>query len=147
MGLIPLFLIPAAVFTSMAVALVLVLGDVMPWIAQHSWGTWAMDPWFQALLKLTLLILLVVMPLASLLTWMERKQSAMMQDRIGPNRAGILGWRGWGIPHFVADAVKMIMKEDFVPAKANRFLFTLAPLMAIIPVFVTFAIVPFGATV
>jgi NADH-quinone oxidoreductase subunit H len=93
------------------------------------------------------LILLVVMPLASLLTWMERKQSAMMQDRIGPNRAALLGWRGWGIPHFIADAVKMIMKEDFVPAKANRFLFTLAPLMAIIPVFVTFAIVPFGGTV
>ena len=60
------------------------------------------------------------MPIASLLTWMERKQSAMMQDRIGPNRAAILGWRGWGIPHFVADAVKMIMKEDFVPAKANK---------------------------
>ena len=106
-----------------------------------------MDPWFQALIKLVLLILVVVMPLASLLTWMERKQSAMMQDRLGPNRAGILGWRGWGILHFVADAVKMIIKEDFVPAKANRFLFTLAPLLAIVPVFVTFAIVPFGADV
>jgi NADH-quinone oxidoreductase subunit H len=106
-----------------------------------------MDPWFQALIKLALLVLLVVMPIASLLTWMERKQSAMMQDRIGPNRAAIGPWRGWGIPHFVADAVKMIMKEDFVPAKANRFLFTLAPLMAIIPVFVTFAIIPFGSTV
>ena len=70
----------------------------------------------------------------------------MMQDRIGPNRAAVLGWRGWGIPHFVADALKMIFKEDFVPAKANKFLFTLAPLMAIVPVFVTFAIVPFGAT-
>ena len=130
----------------MAVALVGILGAAIPWVASHPWGAWAMDPWFQALIKLALLVLVVVMPIASLLTWMERKQSAMMQDRIGPNRAGILGWRGWGIPHFVADAVKMIMKEDFVPAKANRFLFTLAPLMAIIPVFVTFAIVPFGAT-
>ncbi|MDB4970446.1 MAG: hypothetical protein JWN44_6135 [Myxococcales bacterium] len=147
MGLILLFLIPAAVFTGMAVALVGVIGVAIPWVASHPWGAWAMDPWFQALIKLGLLILLVVMPIASLLTWMERKQSAMMQDRIGPNRAGILGWRGWGIPHFIADAVKMIMKEDFVPAKANRFLFTLAPLMAIIPVFVTFAIVPFGSTV
>src|SRR5689334_17818680 len=146
MGIVLLFLIPAMAFGGMAVALVGILGNAIPWIAQHSWGTWAMDPWFQALIKLALLLLLVVMPIASLLTWMERKQSAMMQDRIGPNRAGILGWRGWGIPHFVADAVKMIMKEDFVPAKANRFLFTLAPLMAIIPVFVTFAIVPFGAT-
>jgi len=147
MGLILLFLIPTMAFAGMAVALVGILGAAIPWIASHPWGAWAMDPWFQALIKLALLVLLVVMPIASLLTWMERKQSAMMQDRIGPNRAGILGWRGWGIPHFVADAVKMIMKEDFVPAKANRFLFTLAPLMAIIPVFVTFAIVPFGATV
>jgi NADH-quinone oxidoreductase subunit H len=147
MGLVLLFGIPLVAFTGMAVALVGVIGVVLPWIASFSWGAWVLDPWFQALIKLALLILLVVMPLASLLTWMERKQSAMMQDRIGPNRAAVLGWRGWGIPHFVADAVKMIMKEDFVPAKANRFLFTLAPLMAIIPVFVTFAIVPFGATV
>lgn len=147
MGLVLLFLIPAVAFTGMAVALVGIIGVVLPWIASFSWGAWVMDPWFQALIKLALLVLLVVMPIASLLTWMERKQSAMMQDRIGPNRAAVLGWRGWGIPHFVADAVKMIFKEDFVPAKANRFLFTLAPLMAIIPVFVTFAIVPFGATV
>src|SRR5437660_928608 len=147
MGIVLLFLIPTMAFAGMAVALVGVCGLLIPWLASHPWGAFAMDPWFQALVKLGLLILLVVMPIASLLTWMERKQSAMMQDRIGPNRAGILGWRGWGIPHFIADAVKMIMKEDFVPAKANRFLFTLAPLMAIIPVFVTFAIVPFGATV
>lgn len=145
MGLILLFLIPAAAFFGMAVALVGICGWLIPLLGAQPWGAWAMDSWFQALIKLALLILLVVMPVASLLTWMERKQSAMMQDRIGPNRAGILGWRGWGIPHFIADAVKMIMKEDFVPAKANRFLFTLAPLMAIIPVFVTFAIVPFGA--
>jgi len=70
-----------------------------------------------------------------------------MQDRVGPNRAAIGGIRAWGIIHFVADAVKMIMKEDFVPAKANKFLFTLAPVMAIVPVFVVFAIVPFGADV
>jgi NADH-quinone oxidoreductase subunit H len=87
------------------------------------------------------------MPIASILTWMERKQSAMMQDRVGPNRAAVLGVRAWGIVHFLADAVKMIMKEDFVPAKANKFLFTLAPVMAIVPVFVVFAIVPFGGDV
>ncbi len=147
MGIVLLFLIPAVAFLGMAVALVGIVGAVLPWIASFPWGSWVLDPWFQALIKLALLVLLVVMPIASLLTWMERKQSAMMQDRIGPNRAAVLGWRGWGIPHFVADAVKMIFKEDFVPAKANRFLFTLAPLMAIVPVFVTFAIVPFGATV
>src|SRR5205814_9961698 len=53
--------------------------------------------------------------------------------------------RAWGLMHFVADAIKMIMKEGFVPAKANKFLYALAPIMAIVPVFVVFAIVPFGS--
>ncbi len=146
MDLFLILLVPAIAFTAVGALMVGVLGVALPWIASHPWGAWAMDSWFQALLKMLLLVMVVVMPLASLLTWMERKQSAMMQDRVGPNRAKLFGFSIKGIPHFVADAVKMIMKEDFVPAKANRFLFTLAPLLAIIPVFVTFAIVPFGAT-
>jgi NADH-quinone oxidoreductase subunit H len=147
MGLVLLIVLPLILLTGLGAALVGVLGALLPWVASHSWGTWALDPWFLALVKLILLVLLVVMPIASLLTWAERKQSAMMQDRIGPNRAAIGPFRLWGIMHFVADAVKMIMKEDFVPAKANKFLFTLAPVMAIVPVFVVFAIVPFGADV
>ncbi len=93
------------------------------------------------------LILVFVMPVASLLTWAERRQSAMMQDRLGPNRANIGKVKLWGILHFVADALKMIFKEDFVPARAHRALFTLAPLLAIIPVFIAFAIIPFGPDV
>jgi len=61
------------------------------------------------------LVLGFLMPLASLLTWAERRQSAMMQDRLGPNRANIGRFRAWGLLHFLADAVKMIFKEDFVP--------------------------------
>jgi NADH-quinone oxidoreductase subunit H len=147
MGIVLLFLIPIVAFAGMAVALVGVAGVLLPWLASFNGMHWVLDPWFQALVKLALLLLAVVMPVASLLTWMERKQSAMMQDRIGPNRAALGPWRGWGIPHFIADAVKMIMKEDFVPAKANKFLFALGPVMAIVPVFITFAIVPFGAQV
>ena len=60
------------------------------------------------------------MPLASLLTWAERRQSAMMQDRLGPNRANIGPIKLKGILHFVADALKMIFKEDFVPANVHR---------------------------
>src|SRR5439155_23545294 len=86
-----------------------------------------------------------VMPHASVLTWMERRQSAMMQDRLGPNRANIGKVRAFGLLHFVADALKMLFKEDFIPAKANRALFALAPILAIAPVFVVFAIVPFGS--
>jgi NADH-quinone oxidoreductase subunit H len=147
MGLVLLIVLPTIALTALSVIMISVLGGLLPWLALHEWGTWALSPWFQALIKMVLLVLLVVMPIASLLTWVERKQSAMMQDRIGPNRAAIGGIRAWGIMHFIADAVKMIMKEDFVPAKANRVLFTLAPLMAIVPVFVVFAIVPFGSDI
>ena len=97
-----------------------------------------------ALLKLVLLVLGFVMPLASLSTWAERRQSAMMQDRLGPNRASIGPVKLWGILHFVADAIKMMFKEDVVPAKVDRFLFALAPVMAIAPVLITFAVIPFG---
>ena len=88
-----------------------------------------------------------VMPVASLLTWAERRQSAMMQDRLGPNRASIGGFKLWGITHFLADALKMLFKEDIVPAKAHKVLFTLAPLLALAPVLIVFAIIPFGPTV
>jgi NADH-quinone oxidoreductase subunit H len=108
------------------------------------WIFWILD---SAIVKWVFLILLLVMPLASLLTWAERRQSAMMQDRLGPNRANIGPIRLWGILHFVADALKMISKEDFVPEKAHRALFTLAPILALAPVFVAFAIIPFGPTI
>ena len=88
-----------------------------------------------------------VMPLASLLTWAERRQSAMMQDRLGPNRANIGRFRAWGILHFLADTLKMLFKEDFVPGGAHKVLFTLAPILALAPVLIVFAIIPFGPTV
>jgi NADH-quinone oxidoreductase subunit H len=100
-----------------------------------------------AALKWLGLIMLFVMPVASLLTWAERRQSAMMQDRLGPNRANIGPIRLWGILHFVADALKMLFKEDFVPARAHRVLFLLAPLLAVAPVFIAFALIPFGPPV
>jgi NADH-quinone oxidoreductase subunit H len=101
---------------------------------------WAALKWFG-------LIMAFVMPVASLLTWAERRQSAMMQDRLGPNRANIGPIKIWGILHFVADALKMIFKEDFVPARAHKLMFTLAPLLALIPVLIAFALIPFGPPV
>src|SRR5215211_5752168 len=105
---------------------------------------WVLD---SAAFKWVILILLLVMPLASILTWMERRQSAMMQDRLGPNRANIGPIKLKGILHFVADALKMIFKEDFIPANVHRGLFALAPVLALAPVFVAFAIIPFGPTI
>lgn len=100
-----------------------------------------------AVIKWFFLVLVLVMPLASLLTWAERRQSAMMQDRLGPNRANIGPIKLKGILHFVADAVKMIFKEDFIPANVHRGLFALAPFLALAPVLVAFCIIPFGPTV
>src|SRR6266436_6393307 len=97
--------------------------------------------------KWLFLIMGLVMPLASLLTWAERRQSAMMQDRLGPNRANIGPIKLKGILHFVADAVKMISKEDFIPGNVHRGLFALAPILALAPVLIAFAIIPFGPTV
>src|SRR5262245_31278011 len=100
-----------------------------------------------AVVKLLLVVLALVMPLASLLTWAERRQSAMMQDRLGPNRANIGPIRLKGILHFVADALKMIFKEDFIPANVHKGLFALAPILALAPVLIAFSIIPFGPTI
>lgn len=86
--------------------------------------------------------------LAGPLTWAERRQSAMIQDRIGPNRAGfdVFGKRytAFGLFHPIADAIKMLTKEDTINARADRFLYNLAPFIALLPALVTFAVVPFG---
>ena len=101
---------------------------------------WAVVKWLG-------LVMVFVMPVASLLTWAERRQSAMMQDRLGPNRANIGKIKLWGILHFVADALKMLFKEDFVPARAHKVLFMLAPLLALAPVLIAFGLIPFGPPV
>lgn len=88
-----------------------------------------------------------VASLAGLLTWVERKMSAVMQDRIGPNRANIrLGrnWRLFGLFHILADPTKMFFKEDFIPAGANRILHTLAPIISLTIPFSVFAVIPFA---
>lgn len=89
-------------------------------------------------------VMLFVLNLAGLLTWVERKQSAVMQDRIGANRASIFGLRLWGLFHTIADALKMLTKEDFVPARADRVLFGVAPFLSIFFALVAFATIPFG---
>jgi NADH-quinone oxidoreductase subunit H len=97
-----------------------------------------------ATIKILFLVLGFLMPLASLLTWAERRQSAMMQDRLGPNRANIGPIKAWGITHFLADALKFIFKEDYVPGKAHKFFFMWAPIMAMAPALIVAAIIPFG---
>ena len=110
--------------------------------------SWVLATLLPGLLKVLLLVMGFIMPLASLLLWQERKQSAMMQDRLGPNMARItlggLTIRLWGLLHIATDGLKMFFKEDFIPRRAHRALYTLAPVMALMPALVVFAIVPFG---
>jgi len=78
------------------------------------------------------------------LTWAERKESAVIQDRIGANRASIFGIRILGLFQPFADAIKMIFKEDFVPVFSRKFLHTLAPFLSFFFVAITIAAIPFG---
>lgn len=88
---------------------------------------------------------------AGILTWVDRRQSAMIQDRIGPNRAvvkiGKYEFRLIGLLHPAADGVKFFFKEDFMPPKADKFLFSLAPILAMVPVLCLVAVIPFGDTI
>ena len=99
-----------------------------------------------------LFVMMFMLNLGGILTWVERKQSAIMQDRIGANRASIrillIGvWlRILGLLHPLADAIKMLTKEDFMPARADRFLFSLAPFVSVFFALTAFASIPFGDT-
>jgi NADH-quinone oxidoreductase subunit H len=101
----------------------------------------------------------VIMGLASICTWVERKGSALIQDRIGANRAGafvttnniflkpvffVVRWLGilGVINTLLCDGVKAITKEDFVPQGVSNFMHSLAPFMAVFPVFLAYALIP-----
>lgn len=77
--------------------------------------------------------------IAVIMTWVERRQSAMIQDRLGPNRAG-----PFGLFQPLADGIKLFTKEDIIPAKARKLLFILGPPLFALPAFSAYAVVPFG---
>ena len=86
--------------------------------------------------------LTVLLSTAPVMLWVERRGSALMQDRRGPNRVGPLG-----LLQGIADAVKFLFKEDIVPARADRPLYLLAPMLALVPALTTFVVIPFGPVV
>ncbi len=85
-----------------------------------------------------------IMAFTALLTLGERKVSALMQDRIGPNRASIFGLTLGGLFHPIADGIKLLTKEDFIPEKADKVFFTIAPIIGLVSVLTCFAFIPFG---
>jgi NADH-quinone oxidoreductase subunit H len=98
----------------------------------------------EIVLKMLFIVLVMMGALLPLITWVERKQAAIMQDRIGANRADLFGIRAIGLLHPAADVLKLISKEDVVPRGANRVLHLLAPVIALVPAIVTLAVIPFG---
>ncbi len=86
-------------------------------------------------------VLLVLLLLAAYLVWLERKFLARLQIRYGPNRAG-----KFGLLQPIADSIKMLTKEDIVPAAADRFIFLLAPAVVATTALMMFAVVPFGSS-
>lgn len=79
------------------------------------------------------------------LTWLERKESAVVQDRVGANRANFFGFRILGLFQPIADAIKMFFKEDFTPVFSRRFLHNLAPFISFVFTLVTVSVIPFGS--
>ena len=106
-----------------------------------------------ALIKGLGLVFLIILPMVSYTVYAERKVCAMIQDRLGPNRVGIpLTLFGYSkdIPFFglaqpIADAVKLLLKEDFTPAHVNKFYYWLAPACAMAPAMMSLAVIPFGS--
>lgn len=105
----------------------------------HSFQTWlGIGPlWFWAAASALVIIFGIALLFAGFASYLERKISADLQDRIGPNRVGPVG-----LFQFIADAIKMLAKEDFRPQGADRFLFNLAPILVVTGACMAFAVLP-----
>ena len=84
----------------------------------------------------------VLAGLLPVLVWVERRGAGLIQDRPGPNRVG-----PFGLFQSVADVIKFFMKEDVTPTYADKLLYNLAPLLAMVPAITTFAVIPFGSSI
>jgi NADH-quinone oxidoreductase subunit H len=98
----------------------------------------------EVIIKVAFILFVVVGAFTPIITWVERKQSAVMQDRIGANRADVAGITIIGLFHPVADALKLMIKEDVVPHGANRVMHLLAPMIGALPAIIAFAVIPYG---
>ncbi|CAG0963920.1 partial NAD(P)H-quinone oxidoreductase subunit 1, partial [Anaerolineae bacterium] len=94
-----------------------------------------------------------IMSLIPMLIYLERKICAWIQHRAGPNKVGLpnwailgpmKGWHAWGLLQPLADVVKLLFKEDFVPRRADKILFFLAPALVFVPIALAFSVIPFG---
>lgn len=102
-------------------------------------------PWyiyFAAMILKVLVAFVFVLLTVAYATYAERKLIGFMQVRIGPNRTGPIG-----LLQPIADGIKLFFKEEIIPAQASKFAFVLAPLVALVPAFISFAVIPFGDSI
>ena len=99
------------------------------------------DAWWLMLLK-AVLIFVILMLLTLFNIWAERRVVARMQQRIGPSVNG-----PFGLLQSLADGMKLILKEDLIPKTADKLIFLCAPLIVVVPAFLTWSVIPFGPTV
>ncbi len=110
-------------------------------MAADDLSAFGQDPWWLILIKaVAIFIVLVLLTLFNI--WLERRVVARMQHRIGPNVNG-----PFGLLQSLADGVKLALKEDIIPKAADKVVFLVAPVIATVPAFVTFAVIPFGPEV
>src|SRR3954452_22901567 len=94
-----------------------------------------------SLIKIIGILFVVILPMVSYSVYAERRVSAFIQDRPGPNRVG-----PEGLFQPIADSLKLLLKEDFTPSGVNHLYYWLAPTLAVMPALITIAVVPFGST-
>ena len=98
-----------------------------------------LDIFLIPILKIVVLLIVIIPVAIPFLILMERKVMAWIQSRLGPMRVG-----PQGILQAIVDPIKLMLKEDITPARADKWVFTLAPIMSIVPALVAFAVIPFG---
>ena len=101
-------------------------------------SAFGLDPWWLVALKAVFVFAFLMLTVLFSIVW-ERKVVAWMQLRIGPNRHG-----PWGMLQSLADGIKLMLKEDVIVKRADKVVYVLAPIIATIPAFLAWAVIPFG---